>query len=429
MLAVALLTVAGPARADPGGTVLLEGSSTVRAVALSASGIAYLDNQRTSIRGYRRSSVSPGVTIGGSSTIRLLDRDGNRTAFLDAAGDLWLVADDGIRTQVFDAEDQVALVADPAGLELSGTRLLWSMAVYTGLYCDDGCADGYFQIVPMLYDLRYGINVELRLETGAWEAKALWGGYLAYEGPNNSIRRQDLSSGRDVEVKPAGGPPVVSIAVHDDYVAWATCTPGTTSRCAESTVAYRNVATGTGGVVRTSDTSRVRLSGGHLEYDEGPILKVLRLGTRVTAEVGALRDRAFDVEDETLAWVGPDGVARIAPNSDFVAPPRFLGNALGAHVLTPNGDGSDDSWEVEFPISKALPECMLTITSDDAVLRVLPCGTADGTARASWDGRDAAGQPLPGGPYTWTLTGGDADGALRWYTGLATPITGTVVIG
>jgi len=132
MLAVALLTVAGPARADPGGTVLLEGSSTVRAVALSASGIAYLDNQGTSIRGYRRSSVSPGVTIGGSSTIRLLDRDGNRTAFLDAAGDLWLVADDGIRTQVFDAEDQVALVADPAGLELSGTRLLWSMAVYTG---------------------------------------------------------------------------------------------------------------------------------------------------------------------------------------------------------------------------------------------------------------------------------------------------------
>lgn len=366
------------AGADPGGTVEVGASGPAIAVAVDATGVAVIG---TSVdrRTYTQTGESVAMTGSpvalGASHVRQIDRDAGRTAFVDAEGDLWLVADDGTRTLVYEATDRVGRVADSAGLELSGTRLLWARASYTGSFCDDGCADGYFEITPMLYDLRTGRNVELELPAGPWEARALWGGYLAYEGNLNTIWRKDLTTGKVIQVKPAGREPVTSLAAHDDYVAWSTCTPGFATRCSQSSVAYRNLSTGTRVTVETADTSKVRLSSGHLQYDEStapgqrPMLKVLRLGTRVTAEVGPLADRAFDVYDETLAWVAPDGKARLAPNSAFTAAPRYLGNALGPHTV-PSGH----PWTVEFPVSKRLTTCTLTITTPSTVIRELSWG-------------------------------------------------------
>jgi len=63
-----------------------------------------------------------------------------------------------------------------------------------------------------------------------------------------------------------------------------------------------------------------------------------------------------------------------------------------------------------------------------SVVRQLACPTVTGSARVSWDGRDGAGRLVPKARYTWTLTGSDSDGALRWWSGVTRPITGTVTV-
>lgn len=415
------------------------------AVALGAGGAAYVDSQepaaRVSRRFYSRSGAT--LTLTGqtalmpSTPVQVVARDGRRTAMVDAGFNLWLVADDGVRTKVFSAVDKVARVAQYNALQLSGTRLLWWKGKYSGVICDPPaiCTDRYDRVVPMLYDLRTGVSTELQLKTP--RSLALWGSYLVWSDSTHAIWRRDLSSGRVIPVRAAGAAPVNSVAVHGDHVAWSTCVPGDAGQCLRSTLGYRNLATGAVAVQLVSaNTKRVRLSGGHVSYDVYAagqpsigMLRVLRLGTRTTSAIAPLLvERRFDVHDETLAWIDPDQVARIGPTAPFPAPPRYLGNALGPAGFTPNGDGVGDKWTPEFSISKALPTCAVTIRSGTTVRRSLPCGSATGSARPSWDGRDSAGKLLPKALYSWTLTGSDADGPLRWWTNATHPIAGTVRI-
>jgi hypothetical protein len=416
-------------------------------VSIGAGGAAYVDSQgparSVSRRAYSRSGATlmlhPQVALAGQTAATTVSRDGRRTAYLDAGLDLWLVTDDGLRTRIFDSVDEAARVDEHAPFDLSGTRLLWTKVRYTGEFCEVACQPTYGDPVLMMYDLRTGASRELmRPPAGRFQA-ALWGSYIAYQGSQNSIYRRDLSSGRTVQAKAPGTASLMSLAVHGDYVGWTTCVSTPTTHCAQSVVGYRNVSTGTAAVqVASSETRRVELSGGHLMYDVYPspaisngvgTIKVLRLGTTVTGTVGQTRiGQPIDVHDEILTWIDPDARARIGPNSAFVAPPRYLGNAIGATSLTPNGDGRGDSWQPEFSISKALPVCAVTITSGSAVRRVLSCATSVGSARVAWNGRDSAGRVLPKGRYTWTLTGRDADGPLRWWTGVTSPIRGTITI-
>ena len=311
-------------------------------VSLGAGGVAYLDSQLPAPAVNRRAYTKSGSTITLGSQVRLaqstdpwkqsLSRDGRRTAYVDNGSDLWLVTDDGVKTRVFDGETKTAIPGE--GIELSGSRLLWWRAVYDKEGCDmAACHPIYKPAVPMIYNLATGTSSPV---TGPVPRKpaSLWGSYLSYADNANAIWRRDLSSNALVQVKLAGGPDVNDVAVHDDYVAWSTCVAGTSNYCAPSTVAFRNMATKTAAMmITTTSTLRISLSGGHVVYDdyvgnypEAGTLKVLRLGTTATGVVGPVKTNAtFDVHDETLAWVAPDNVARIAPNSAFVAPPRFLG--------------------------------------------------------------------------------------------------------
>lgn len=412
-------------------------------VSIGAGGAAYVDSQgparSAGRRAYSRSGTAltlhPQVTLTGQTATAMVSRDGRRTAYVDAGHDLWLVTDDGVRTRVFDSVDKVVRVNDAFPFDLSGTRLLWSRAKYTGEFCDIVCEPTYADRTLMVYDLRTGASRELmRMPQSQFHA-AMWGSFLVYTGSRNDVYRRDLSSGRTVQAKPPGTARVMSLAVHGDHAGWTTCVSTMTSHCSQSVVAYRNVSAGTAAVqLASSETRRVELSGGHLMYDAYPspavsngvgTIKVLRLGTRVTGTVGQTRiSQPFDLHDEILTWINPDGLARIGPNSAFVAPPRYLGNALGAASFAQNGG----SWQPEFSISKALPVCAITITSGSTVRRVLSCATAVGSARVSWNGRDSAGRLLPKGRYNWTLTGRDADGVLRWWTGATSPIRGTITI-
>ncbi|QNE21021.1 hypothetical protein F1D05_27820 [Kribbella qitaiheensis] len=407
-------------------------------VSLGAGGVAYLDNQVPAYAVNRRAYSKSGTTITLSSQIRVaqtsrtnqsVSRDGRRTAYLDSGGDLWLATDDGVRTRVFDSAVTVAVAG--GRIQLSGTRLLWWRATYRGQVCDQvSCFPDYDPAVAMLYNVGTGVSSQVNGPIGSKSA-ALWGSYLAYADTGQGIWRRDLSSNALVQVKAAGGPEVNSVAVHDDYVAWSTCAQGTSNYCGPSTVAFRNMATRTAAVrITTTSTLRIALSGGHVLFDDyvgnfpqTGVLKVLRLGTTATGVVGSVKaGTLFDVHDETLGWVGADEVARIGTNSSFVAPPRFLGNTIGTASFTP----SAGSWTPEFPISKALTSCKLTIRSGTTVRRVLTCPTAVGSARPSWNGVDSAGHLVPKGTYSWTLAAGDSDGTLRWWTNATHPIAGTV---
>jgi hypothetical protein len=112
----------------------------------------------------------------------------------------------------------------------------------------------------------------------------------------------------------------------------------------------------------------------------------------------------------------------------YVDPPRYLGAALGSATITPNGDGSNDRWTPTFPFSKAVPTCAITIRSGTTVVRTLNCATSTGRAVLSWDARNSAGKLVAKGKYQWTMTGRDADGPLRWWTGSTAPITSTVTV-
>ncbi len=412
------------------------------AVSIGAGGTAYVDSQlpaeAVSRRFYTRPpgavTLTEQVKIGQAGAVRLVSREGRRTAYLDSAGVLWLVTDDGVRTRVFTPVVREAIVGSNA-LRVSGSRLLWWKAVFTRDDCHTPvCVPQYDFQVPMIYDLRTGVSTVQNLPADIYGTVDLWGNYLVWADAQNAVWRRDLASGAVVQAKAAGPASVRSVAVHDDWVAWATCSSdGDQDDCAQSVVGHRNLQTKAAAILVPSvHTHSVRMSGGHVVYDTFPsyipsngTLKVGRLGTSATGVVGPISwYRLFDVHDETLAWVGTDSIARIGPNSAFVAYPKYLGNGSAPPSFNP----ALRLWNAEFGISKALPTCTLTIRSGTAVRRTLNCATTNGSARADWDGRDAAGRLLPPGAYTWTLAGGDGDGTLRWWTGAAHAITGTVRI-
>ncbi|MEV6286020.1 hypothetical protein [Kribbella sp. NPDC051770] len=413
-------------------------------VQLGAGGVAYVDTQQPANAASRRFYTrGPGtVTLSAQTKLgqegggtKLVSREGRRTAYVDTAGALWLVTDDGVRTKVFTPATRVAIMGGQQ-LRISGSRLLWWKALYTEDRCDPpgpGCYPWYGNQVPMLYDLRTGVSTQQPIAASWTQAVDLWGNYLSWAEDNNSIWRRDLASGALLQVKAAGTATVQALAVHDDWVAWATCAANTQDDCAQSVVAHRNLQTKAAAIQLTSGHTRhVALSGGHVVYDtyasDHPApgtLKVNRLGTSATGVVGPVSwNGSFDVHDETLAWVAPDEIARIGPNSAFVAYPKYLGNGSAPPSFNP----ALRLWNAEFGISKALPTCSLTIKSGPTVRRTLNCATTNGSARADWDGRDSAGRLLPAGAYTWTLAGRDGDGTLRWWTGATHAITGTVRI-
>ncbi len=254
------------------------------------------------------------------------------------------------------------------------------------------------------------------------------GPYAVVANPDGSIVRADVASGRSATVKPAGTK-VMAVDVWGGYVGWAEWRSG-----GGVDVAYRNLGSGAATVRRNGPvTEHVAVTGGHLVYG-GEIygrphpLYEWRLGSTATATITSLA-YDFAAHDETLAWTGEGRTSRIAPNSSYADPPKYLGNALGLSYFTPNGDGQNDRWTPEFPISKRLTSCAVTIrNAAGSVVRQLACPTVTGSARVSWDGRDGAGRLVPKARYTWTLTGSDSDGALRWWSGVTRPITGTVTV-
>ncbi|WP_328994524.1 hypothetical protein OG394_08630 [Kribbella sp. NBC_01245] len=415
------------------------------AISLGASRVAYLDTDGTDSapgvlastlhsRTYSKSGTT--ITLGTSQNdgeaLQPLDADGGR--MLMRIGGRLIVRTEGSADRIIFTATNQHVVAD-GFVRLSGTRALWTRGEYSGDPCDPGCPQ-YDIKSAMLYDLRTGTSV--RLGDAKTTKYALWGSYLVWANKDGSMYRRDLSSGKVVQVK-AAGYGVVAMDVWGAYVGWSECA---VALCQTGVVAYRNVRTMSAVVKLPTKpvATAVKVTGGHVVYaipttygGGARLIRELRLGSTANASITEFlgwsgpRD-AFDAHDEVLAWIATDGSARIAPNSSYVDPPSYLGNALGSSSFTPNGDGVSDRWTPAFPISKALPTCALTIRSGTTVVRALSCASATGRVDVAWDGRNATGRLMPKAKYTWTLTGRDADGPLRWWTGSTSPIAGTVTL-
>ncbi|MFC0628848.1 hypothetical protein [Kribbella deserti] len=419
-------------------------------VDLAAGNVGYVDEQAADGGDTlaRRSFTQSGGTltlgaqrVSGPIGDRRLTRDGDRTAYLDDARDLWISTDGGHKTRVFDSNEKtsVAWTGWGAPFVLSGHRLLWIRGNYAGEQCSTwGCFPIYAGRL-MVFDIRTGKNLDFGATTLTRPA-ALWGNYLVTTDSANRILRKDLSTGAVVQVK-AAGPRVTGLDVNGSIVGWSTCTQTAGADCAVSKIGYKIVSSTAPAVELTSlNSAKVALSGGQLAYtlksNDQYTLKTWRLGTTATTVIGTAHGFSlapdwvstvpFDLHDETLAWIGLDRTARLTPLAPFVARPRYLGNASGAASFRPS---AGQRWSPSFPISKALPTCAITIRLGAVVKRSLPCATSTGIARASWDGKDAAGQPVAKGKYGWTLTGADADGGLLWWNGSANPISGSVTVG
>lgn len=403
-------------------------------VAVGPGAVTYADSQgeRTlSRKSVTRSGSTIGlgrqVTVGPVASSSPIARDGRRTAYLNQNGVLQVITDDGVRTTIFTPQTKVATVTSTAdAFDMSGNRLLWVKGLYTGEKCGpEGCYDSYDNEHLMIYDLNTGKTTESTYAKGTKPA-AIWGSYLVYGTATNQVMRRDLYTGATVQIKGAGSA-LAALDVAYQYVAWATCSNTPVTDCGTSRVGYKIAFTGVTAEQASSNTERVRVNGARIYFDSRNAADETRLyqwpvGGSSSEIARAVSTRQFDVYDETLAWLSTDRVVKLAPLPAFTASPVYLGGASGGNTVK-----SGATWRPEYPISKPLPSCTMTIKHGTTVVRTLICPTTVGVARPVWNTKNTAGKLVAKGTYSWALTGSDSDGTLKRWDG-PVPVTGTVTV-
>jgi hypothetical protein len=408
------------------------------AVAIGPGRVAWSDDSQSTLPVWD-ANVSGGgddVSVGQrtelashSSRIAEVSVSGRRTSYLAPGSgpefaSLWLSDGQG-RSQ------RVAVSASdyPAPPQLSGTRLLYATQ-------SDASPYKWF-----LRDLTSGRTTQLADAahgTGV-TAYALWGDYLAYALNDGSIWRRDLSrDNADVEIS-GSGLPVTQLAVAGDSVAWRAKDCGRDDCIA--VFRYRTVGAGSatndidvnplsvGSFALTPSylvfgamddaTQTWRLDAVDVAADSSRPIPV----TTAQLNPGALDIARVAANGSQVAWVSPsDGAARVASLAHVPERPWLLGSPIAPASF----NAQTNAWNAEFVTSLALPNCTLTITSGHTLVRTFDCGSNAGDAQVRWDGTDSAGVAVPRGRYTWTLTGANADGALRASDGSSRPITGII---
>ena len=81
-----------------------------------------------------------------------------------------------------------------------------------------------------------------------------------------------------------------------------------------------------------------------------------------------------------------------------------------AKALSPNGDGAGEQLAIAYSISEPAKVTTRVTNPDGAVVRTLTASSSGGPGSVTWDGRTAAGTPVPDGRYTVAIAGRDAAG-------------------
>ncbi|MBI4944535.1 MAG: hypothetical protein HY830_27665 [Actinobacteria bacterium] len=323
-------------------------------------------------------------------------------------------------TTTLTAGAETTLAGEPSFVGLSGTRravltsdtgvpveLLDGTTVTGRVPGSRATVSGPYAVVDGTLPYRVsGSRIALPAADGTPVATDVYGSRFAYVRTDGTVRLLDatkaLSATNPVTVGTGACTTcafVVGIAA--DTVAWSTA-------AAPFGVAYdvRAKTTRSLGLTPAAVGDRVVVS------TAGAALDLAVAGSTAVAlgpANGSLTLAAVD--DHRVAWTGPDGAITVARLPFGAAHrPRVLG-VVARSAFSPNADGSADTWEPAFDLSKPVPAVTLTIRSGTPVVRTLTgTGTLGSVRNLVWDGRNTAGAAARDGTYTWTLTGAAADG-------------------
>ncbi|MFI7362289.1 FG-GAP-like repeat-containing protein [Streptomyces sp. NPDC050149] len=111
-----------------------------------------------------------------------------------------------------------------------------------------------------------------------------------------------------------------------------------------------------------------------------------------------------------VAYTGDDRRVRIVPTGVPASPLSVID--AKAPVTSLDLRAAAPSWAGTWWLSKPAASWQLTVKNKASgqVVRTVSGGEARGTVAAAWDGKDAAGNLVANGAYTWTLSAKPADG-------------------
>jgi flagellar hook assembly protein FlgD len=123
-------------------------------------------------------------------------------------------------------------------------------------------------------------------------------------------------------------------------------------------------------------------------------------------------DGAYQVIATASDTVGnPPATARAVLALDATPPHLTLTGASGAPILvSPNGDGLNDSLRVSYVLSEAATLVTTVRAAGGAGVRTFMVAAPAGPGEVPWDGADTSGAPAPDGQYVMDLSAHDAAG-------------------
>jgi hypothetical protein len=400
-------------------------------IAMAPGRVVWSDDTSAARPVWSRSlSTSGGVTVGGSTLVAShatalgLSASALRTAYTPAAsgpGTVRIVGGPTTSTLTH------VITLDP--VQLSGTRAVYLASTGSG------------HVAYLMKNLVSGAVTNLTSTLGLPHIEAdygqvsLFGDYLTYAKTDGSIWRKDLSSSaKPVRLLSAAAhPPFASVYSFGDWVAWSRCS---SSGC---TGEFQNVrthkshalpkqaslagASAAGVVTQVNGRYALQPWSGAAPHGLPVSHQFVRYGLSVYGSNWA----APAIDGSRMAWIGADGLPRVAPLGVKVADrPRSLGNPGAPHGLR---HGS--TWHFDLPTSADLTSCAVDIrTSAGKLVRALPCAAGamkQGEVVASWDGT-AHGSKVRDATYTWTVSAGNGSGTLLAGDGSTAATSGKVTV-
>ena len=353
---------------------------------------------------------------------------------------------------VLDGTREIARHKIPPGatVTLSGQRLLVSVIC-------PGPDDCYGTETPTAQV----IDLDTAKRTSVPYAKAIFGPAIAYVTGTGEIRRRDLLTGAESQVRSPGVPAgidefdlrTVDVRMEGDWVLWAVPAEINSILDGEKpAVEAGAVNTVTGARVDLTDQLKVNRPGlADLQLADGVAawidsddreVHVADLSAGVTKTLGVAH-RVFEnrrflaLSSEFVAWVATDETTHlVALGRAADGPARYLG-AVDRAAFSPALAGSAGDFGPQIDVSRPLTSWTMTIALApaaaprgsaaafrSAAVRTLAGTAVTGGVRPVWDGLTASGKRVPDGVYTWTVSGTGLGGALTSASGR--PMTGTV---
>lgn len=336
-------------------------------------------------------------------------------------------------------------------IAVDGRRVVWANDSTNRLVVHDGASaatrsDAGTVIAMSGHRILRSVNRThsvLDLVTGtsrdATGMEAIWGNRAVGLDSTGAIIGMDLTTGDRSVLVPADQTAIApdelylySVLIDQDLVAWYSF----------DQVRWRDLKTGKQGEIAAGEGGWiywVGLSGNRI----GVRSYAMAGGTSETGVFDPTGKQLLTVADTEGQQIGPVGLAWAARNPNTYRPLNPELTPVPSAGLPPRHEGNpflpasldltatSPQWVGEWVFTEPLTTCSLVIRNGSGtVVRTISCDAAYttlGEAVVTWDGKDSSGALVPGGSYTWQLTGGDGDGPLVDVDGTS-GVQGTVTV-